>query len=275
MTMRLHPHNDGARHPATHTMLALTALEGWVPRAEHTEVLDAIDAAAPPALVLRAIRALVPAAAHMRPRTSLLARKHPYLVRGMRDVLENSLGIYDADALADAEALCAIAAGTRILRGLVEYEDQVAQLHALLFGDVYAWAGLLRVVDLRKADSRFVPVTHLHREFPATAWPRVGSEDPVTDLGRWYAQYNYLHPFREGNGRAGGVALVLAARRVGLEFRFDRVGAAQWRAIAIGSMPQGRAVHPDPQGHIALLRMIAHPAMHETTAALPPQKEYE
>ena len=90
--------------------------------------------------------------------------------------------------------------------------DEFRAIHRHLFQDVYAWAGQLRTVDLRKnvdgADF-FLPVVMIGRASQYAAEELQGDrmlsgldrERFIERLSYHYDQWNYLHPFREGNGR--------------------------------------------------------------------------
>lgn len=89
----------------------------------------------------------------------------------------------------------------------------IRAIHRHLFQDVFAWAGALRTVDIRKnteGAAYFVPVSMIERaahfaseELQADGFLR-GMERShfIERLAHHYDQLNYIHPFREGNGRA-------------------------------------------------------------------------
>ncbi|NII68368.1 Fic/DOC family protein [Microbacterium ulmi] len=86
-------------------------------------------------------------------------------------------------------------------------------IHRYLFQDVYGWAGQLRTVDIRKnvdGGGYFVPVSMIERS-ARFATEELGQDDYLRGMDRavfiqrlahHYDQLNYIHPFREGNGRA-------------------------------------------------------------------------
>lgn len=90
--------------------------------------------------------------------------------------------------------------------------DEFRAIHRHLFQDVYSWAGQLRTVDLRKnvdgADF-FLPMVMIGRASQNAA-DELRQDRMLTGLDRerfierlsyHYDQWNYVHPFREGNGR--------------------------------------------------------------------------
>lgn len=264
-----------SRHPATAAMLAVSALEGWEPEGDDDdEVLDLVDRGATGRAIRLRVLHGVPPDAVRRPRPGALSRRHPYLVRGTR-VLENSLGITSAEALGRAEALLVVAAGARLLRDPARAPETVSGVHAALFGDVYAWAGLSRIVDLTKQGSTFVGAAHVPALLAPLERPgdvvadalasASGATTPVTRsatssvtspattvalaLADWYAQVNHVHPFREGNGRAAAVAAVLAARAHGVDLDFTRTDREMWVQAAVASMPSPPRRTVDPTAH--------------------------
>ena len=65
-------------------------------------------------------------------------------------------------------------------------------------------------------------------------------------LARLYADYNHLHPFREGNGRTGTLMLHTVAALGGARLDLGAVSRDEWYAAARDSMPfrrDGRANH--------------------------------
>lgn len=89
---------------------------------------------------------------------------------------------------------------------------ELRAIHRYLFADVYDWAGQIRTVDIRKnvKDSEyFVPVSLIERaagfaagELAEDNFLRDMDRDTfITRLAHHYDQLNYIHPFREGNGR--------------------------------------------------------------------------
>ncbi|MFN3340838.1 MAG: Fic family protein [Dietzia sp.] len=250
------------RHPATAAMLAVSALEGWRPEDDDDEVLDLVDRAAPGRLIRLHVQKTLPSEATRRPRSGILTRRTPYLIRGTR-VLENSLGITSASALVRAEALLVVAGGARLLRDPAHAPATVSGVHAALFGEVYAWAGLPRIVGLTKQGSAFAPAARV----PMMAAPLENPTELVADalasasgptsrattvavtLANWYARFNYVHPFREGNGRAAAVAALLAARAHGVDLDFTRTDRETWVQAAVSSMPTPPRRTVDPTAH--------------------------
>ena len=66
------------------------------------------------------------------------------------------------------------------------------------------------------------------------------------ELARLYADFNQLHPFRDGNGRTGALLLHGVAARCGRTLDLSGLTREEWYAAAADSMPyrrDGRASH--------------------------------
>lgn len=90
--------------------------------------------------------------------------------------------------------------------------DEFRAIHRQLFRDVYTWAGEVRTVDLRKnvdGAEHFLSVSAIDRGsmFAADELRQdnmlrgMNREQFIDRLSYHYDQWNYVHPFREGNGR--------------------------------------------------------------------------
>ncbi len=86
----------------------------------------------------------------------------------------------------------------------------LATIHAYLLGDVYAFAGQVRDVNLAKGNFRFAPVMYLQQALAhISAMPQQNFDQIVEK----YVEMNVAHPFREGNGRATRIWLDLMLKK--------------------------------------------------------------
>ena len=125
-------------------------------------------------------------------------------------VWENVLGITDPVELARTEERLS----KRRARELFEtgaldalVPGSVAALRAIhraLFGDLYAFAGAIRTVDLAKGHFRFASVLYLDAALASIERMPQGTFDEIVEK---YVEMNVAHPFREGNGRSGRIWL--------------------------------------------------------------------
>ena len=83
------------------------------------------------------------------------------------------------------------------------------KIHRHLFQDIYDWAGEIRRVDISKGNSRFCSY-HLIQSYSETIakkiqqlqWKNISPEQFSHQMAYFLGEYNAIHPFREGNGRA-------------------------------------------------------------------------
>jgi cell filamentation protein len=140
-------------------------------------------------------------------------------------VLRNLGNITDHDALAFAET----AATTRRVNELRLTPISVADTGALfyihhhLFQDIYSWAGKRRTVEISKGGKQFFPLARFDNALSYIdnlifEYYRIDEAD-TDKLSRKLAEIldsvNYLHPFREGNGRTQREFIRLLAREKG------------------------------------------------------------
>lgn len=88
--------------------------------------------------------------------------------------------------------------------------DSLFAIHKHLFQDIYIWAGKKRIVEISKDRKQFFPTSHfdnairyidkLVTEFKNI--PKGNKKSLAEKLAEILDNVNYLHPFREGNGRA-------------------------------------------------------------------------
>lgn len=102
--------------------------------------------------------------------------------------------------------------------------DSLLSIHKHLFQDVYSWAGKKRKVEISKAGKQFFPTTHFDNAFRfidtlISEYKRISEGEKLQiaeKLAEILDSVNYLHPFREGNGRAQREFLRLLALEKGL-----------------------------------------------------------
>lgn len=139
-------------------------------------------------------------------------------------VFRNKLGIKNVDELKEVEADIA-ATRIALITQQVTYEDTVLSkesllnLHRVLFGELYDWAGQIRTVEIAKGETRFA-----HTDFISSELDRIfdelaaenylksyGEAQFFARLAYFYSELNIVHPFREGNGRTIRTFLSLLA----------------------------------------------------------------
>lgn len=171
--------------------------------------------------------------------------------------LLNLLGIADPAQLLVVEAALVAEAE----RSLYAHPDLLRQtwdgahwraVHRYLFGDIYAWAGELRSVDIHKDGHRFHPAARLAQ---GVAWcmdqlravatgPRLEPADLADALSTVLSDMNEAHPFREGNGRTQRSLIAQAAVRHGQALDWSDVSPAENIAASVASLDDPGAFAP-------------------------------
>lgn len=262
---------DPRAHAVAQT-LAAHRLEGWAPTDEHVIALRALardDVTFPDYLAPFRARHPPPASDGRRWRL----RRLPYLIPGT-NVLRNDFGARSGAMLAELEYVATAGRMVCWLRGLddadLERRDplDVRVLHRQLFVDVYRWAGELRTTELRRGDHGFAwqsalpsAVAGLHDAIEQVLELGVAEDGPRLEyeLARLYADYNQLHPFREGNGRAGALLLHGVAARCGRRLDLSGITREQWYAAAADSMPYKRDGRASRRPFLYLLQGASSP----------------
>jgi cell filamentation protein len=125
--------------------------------------------------------------------------------------LRNLAGITDHDALVFAETAATTKRANELKANPVKAEDTntLFAIHKHLFQDIYEWAGKRRTVEISKCDKQFFPLSHfdtalkyidgLIAEYKCI--PGSDKHKLSRRLAEILDSVNFLHPFREGNGR--------------------------------------------------------------------------
>ena len=102
-------------------------------------------------------------------------------------------------------------------------------VHRFLFSDLYDWAGQIRKVNISKKGTDFCPAAdivqqgklvfdRLKQQSYFKGLPHGSFVDEITDF---YCATNYLHPFREGNGRTQRAFLAQLIRSAGYDINWS------------------------------------------------------
>ena len=124
-------------------------------------------------------------------------------------ILKNKLGLRDARQLDRAERRLVTQRAVESMP-IGDFDlVHLRSLHRHLFQDVYDWAGDIRNVEISKGGSQFqfrqyieAGMADVHRRIKTHNYLRNLPADQFADLaGEILGDINYVHPFREGNGR--------------------------------------------------------------------------
>ena len=116
--------------------------------------------------------------------------------------------------------------------------DDLRLIHRWLFRDVYDWAGEVRTIEIRKAGEGaqfFLPSANIPR---GIAWARselekddflvgLASRRFPSRMAYHYDNYNFVHPFREGNGRTQRLLWTLICHHAGYDLDWRDVTGAE------------------------------------------------
>ena len=107
--------------------------------------------------------------------------------------------------------------------------ESLLSIHKHLFQDIYAWAGQKRTVEISKDGKQFFPTTHFDNALSyidqlLIEYNEISSQNRVQvseKLAEILDNVNYLHLFREGNGRTQREFLRLLANEKGLTLNLN------------------------------------------------------
>ena len=146
-------------------------------------------------------------------------------------LLRNLQDITDPDVLLFVES----GAVTKRLQELYENPinikgiNSLFEIHRHLFRDLYFWAGKKRTVEISKDGKQFFQTSHFDNAFKYIDQliaefkkiPKDNNKLLAEKLAEILDNVNYLHPFREGNGRAQREFLRLLALEKGLTLNLN------------------------------------------------------
>ena len=141
-------------------------------------------------------------------------------------LLKNLQDISDPDVLLFVES----SAVTKRLQELYENPikikgiESLLLIHKHLFQDIYVWAGQKRTVEICKDGKQFFPIINFDNAFIyidqlIIEFKGISENNKIylsEKLAEILDNINYLHPFREGNGRAQREFLRMLAKEKGL-----------------------------------------------------------
>jgi cell filamentation protein len=134
------------------------------------------------------------------------------------DCYENSTVLINKFDIRDEETLKAMEqsiTSMMIAQALIDFSFEnvdfefYKQLHKYVFSDIYDWAGTIRKVDMSKKGTNFCPADNIEKRgnaifetLKSSDYLRNYKDDEfIIEFTDLYCDLNYLHPFREGNGR--------------------------------------------------------------------------
>jgi cell filamentation protein len=175
----------------------------------------------------------------------------PYVYPGT-SILRNRFGIRNTGQL---DAMERRLVAQRIAEGMPTGDFDLAHVRAIhrhLFQDVYAWVGELRTVEIAKGGHQFqfvrfieTGMADIHRRLEQADFLRNLSAAAFAQAaGPIIGDLNYVHPFRDGNGRTQLQYLDQLADQAGHPLDLTRLNAERWLAAS-------RAAHLGDYGLMA------------------------
>lgn len=161
-----------------------------------------------------------------------------YFVDG-DEVLENKLGITNQPELKEAEQDIVARKSAALLSEVstVFDFDLLLHIHEVLFEDIYGFAGKIRIVDIAKpgasapfAYAKFIELEaeRIFSELKSKKYlVSLDRQAFVPEIASLSAELNALHPFREGNGRAIRLFLMLLADHAGYLLDYSQVSSKE------------------------------------------------
>jgi len=127
-------------------------------------------------------------------------------------ILKNLAGLTNSDALLFFESGVVAKRIQELYENPIKIKgiESLFEIHKHLFQDVYSWAGKERKVEISKAGKPFFPTTYFQNAFRyidsmISDYKKISKNNKrqiAEKLAEILDNINYLHPFREGNGRA-------------------------------------------------------------------------
>ena len=159
-------------------------------------------------------------------------------------VLKNLLGIQSKREMDRVEAREQL----RALEDLVKIYSQthrfnasdIRKIHKVWLGNIYAWAGQYRLINLSKGKFPFAAARHIPklmedlekgplRKFTPCRYSSLGKI--VEAISVVHTELVLIHPFRDGNGRVGRLLAILMALQAGLPpLDFSEIAGKKKRA---------------------------------------------
>ncbi|MCX7381319.1 MAG: Fic family protein [Alphaproteobacteria bacterium] len=163
----------------------------------------------------------------------------PYVYPGTT-ILKNALGITDPDELDLMERRLV---RVRLDEGVPGGEFDLAHLRAIhrhLFRDIYAWAGEIRTVEIAKGGHQFqfspyivTGMNDVHRRLEQSDFLRgLSRREFALASGPIIGDVNYVHPFRDGNGRTQLLYLEQLAEQAGHPIDLAHIDPQRWLAAS-------------------------------------------
>lgn len=146
-------------------------------------------------------------------------------------VLKNLVGINDADDLLFFESVAVTKRISELYLKPIKIIgiESLFLIHKQIFQDIYAWAGKGRTVEISKDGKQFFPISTFDTGFHyinglILDFKKIENNDKnkiAENLSEILDNINYLHPFRDGNGRAQREFIRMLALEKGINLNLN------------------------------------------------------
>ena len=147
--------------------------------------------------------------------------------------LVNKLGIRDEKRLSEVEAQITFAKAVMLEETPIDDDfgfEHFKKIHEFLLCDLYEWAGQVRTIDISKKRTKFLDAASIE-SIGAKCFAKVKDgyfenlsfDEFVKRIAEFYNDVNYIHPFREGNGRTQRIYFAQLIRHYGYDINFADV----------------------------------------------------
>ena len=147
--------------------------------------------------------------------------------------LVNKLGIRDEKKLSEIEAQITFAKAVMLEETPIDDDfgfEHFKKIHEFLLCDLYEWAGQVRTVDISKKRTKFLDAASIENigtkcfaKVKDGYFENLPFDEFVKRIAEFYNDVNYIHPFREGNGRTQRIYFTQLIRHYGYDINFADV----------------------------------------------------
>lgn len=182
--------------------------------------------------------------------------RHPYQYDDA-PVLVNKRGIKNAKLLDEAEAAVTNYRAAQLFQLPIDGTYDLAHMqaiHSTLFGDLYDWAGRVRISSISKTtfdrlyrttfaspDEIEALALRIAEDLANADYLRNLAQDEFTEkLLDTHVKWNYAHPFPEGNGRATQTMMRQLAWEAGFYLDYTGLNKNEWANANAFALPHVR-----------------------------------
>lgn len=149
-------------------------------------------------------------------------------------VLINKFNIIDEEKLSNIESLITTVKIAQLektpIAGCFDFKHY-CDIHFFIYNELFDWAGKIRAINISKKGTIFCPSNIIEQQ-SALVFDRLRDQNYfqnekfdifVSNIIDFYISTNYLHPFREGNGRAQRAFLTQLIRAANYNINFSEI----------------------------------------------------